>query len=219
MLPDQLRVLYLHGFASSPASRKARFFAAKLDAQGQPLEIPDLAEHHFERLTISGQLALIEQLLAGQPAALIGSSLGGYLAALYASHHPEVQRMVLLAPAFDFYHLWMHGLGPDRMASWKQNGTIPVFHYAEGRQVPLGLQFIQDAARFPPFPHFLQQALLFHGNQDDVVPVHHSVLFAAAHPNVHFRRLDSDHELTGVMDAIWLESQPFLFDSELPQGC
>ena len=28
--------------------------------------------------------------------------MGGYLAALYASRHPEIDRMVLLAPAFGF---------------------------------------------------------------------------------------------------------------------
>lgn len=216
MLPDPLRVFYLHGFASSPASRKARFFAARLSSLGVALEIPNLEEGDFESLTLSRQLHLLEQLLAGEPATLIGSSMGAYLAALYASRHPEVNRLVLLSPAFDFYHLWLHNLGPELVVSWKHNGVLPVFHYAHCREVPLGFEFIQDAGRHPPFPHFTQPALLAHGDQDSVVPVHHSLLFAAAHPNVRLLRLHSGHELTDVVDTIWSVAQTFLFSGELP---
>jgi uncharacterized protein len=216
MLPDPLRVFYLHGFASSPASRKGQFFAAKFNSHALRLEIPDLAEGDFEHLTIRGQLRLLERLLDGAPATLIGSSLGGYLAALYASTHTEIQRLVLLAPAFDFYHLWLWGLGPEALACWGQSRTRQVFHYGAAADMPLDVEFLRDAARFPPFPHFVQPTLLFHGSRDSVVPLPHSLLFAAAHPNVRLFRLDSGHELTDVLDAIWLESQSFLLDSELP---
>src|ERR1700761_5244732 len=107
MLPDPLRVLYLHGFASSPASRKGQFLSAKFSSRGLQLELPDLADGDFEHLTVTRQLQILERLLDGTPAALIGSSLGGYLAALYASTHPEILRLVLLAPAFDFRQLWL----------------------------------------------------------------------------------------------------------------
>jgi predicted esterase YcpF (UPF0227 family) len=70
------RVIYLHGFASSPHSRKARFFAAKLRAEGFTVEIPDLAAGDFEHLTLSGQLRVVETALSKGPAILIGSSLG-----------------------------------------------------------------------------------------------------------------------------------------------
>ncbi|HTU43978.1 MAG TPA: YqiA/YcfP family alpha/beta fold hydrolase [Bryobacteraceae bacterium] len=215
MLSDRLRVLYLHGFASSPTSRKAQFFAAGLRSRGLELEIPDLAQGDFEHLTITRQLQIVERLLDGAPATLIGSSLGGYLAALYASYHPEIHRLVLLAPAFDFYHLWLSSLGPEAVAAWKRNRTMPVFHYAGSREMPLDFEFIRDAARFTPFPHFLQPALLFHGNLDPVVPLQYSLLFAATHPNVRLIRLNSGHELTDVLDAIWLESQSFVLDSDL----
>ena len=71
------RILYLHGFASSPASRKARFFAELLRAAGALVDIPDLAAGDFEHLTISGQLRVIERAAAGNPVALMGSSMGG----------------------------------------------------------------------------------------------------------------------------------------------
>src|ERR1035437_5050357 len=99
-------LLSLHGFASSTASRTARFFAERLRAAGAPSDIPDLAPTEFEHLTISGQLRVIETAAAGEPVALMGSSMGGYLAAIYAARHPEVSHVVLLAPAFGFARRW-----------------------------------------------------------------------------------------------------------------
>ena len=48
-----------------------------------------------------------ETLAKGEPLVLMGSSLGGYLAALYAERHPKaVDRLVLIAPAFGFLQRW-----------------------------------------------------------------------------------------------------------------
>lgn len=210
MLSSRPRVLYLHGFASSPASRKARFFAEKLEALGLTVEIPDLAEGDFEGLTLSKQLALIERLGRHEPAIVIGSSLGGYLAALYAARHQEVDRVILLAPALRFHALWTTEFGSDRLRLWKEKGSIPVFHYGTGRPQLIGYQLMEDAARFEPEPQFSQPCLIFHGDSDPLVPVAQSVKFAAAHPNVRLIRLASGHELTDVLDKIWDESERFL---------
>jgi len=93
------RVVYLHGFASSPSSTKARYFREKLEAAGAVVDVPDLAEGDFQHLTITGQMRVLERVAGGRPVSLIGSSMGGYLAALYAARHTEVERLALLAPA------------------------------------------------------------------------------------------------------------------------
>ncbi len=72
------RVIYLHGFASGPGSRKAQLFLRRFAERGVSLEIPDLAAGDFEHLTISGQLAVIETVARGEAVSLMGSSLGGY---------------------------------------------------------------------------------------------------------------------------------------------
>ncbi len=210
MLSDRLRVLYLHGFASSPASRKARYFSQRLQELGFPVEIPDLAEGRFEALTISGQLNVIERAAGGDPVILIGSSLGGYLAALYAALHPEVRRLVLLAPAFQFYQLWTEALGPERLDLWRKTGTLPILHYGEGREMPVGYQLMEDSSSYPALPDFCQPALIFHGTQDPVVPVQYSSAYADSHPNVKLVTFASGHELTDVLDPMWKEMQAFL---------
>src|SRR5438552_4006282 len=113
------RLLYLHGFASSPASKKAQFFAERLAAEGMSLEIPQLDEGNFFRLTVSSQLAVIERATRGEPVALMGSSMGGYLAALYAARHPETVKLVLMAPAFGFPRRWPLSLGTEKMREWE----------------------------------------------------------------------------------------------------
>lgn len=189
-----MRNVYLHGFASSPHSRKAQAFQSALPG----LETPALDGGDFEHLTISGQLAIIEETIRGAPVRLIGSSMGGYLAALYAASHPEVSRLVLLAPALGF------------APRWKEKTSLEVFHYGTGtmRRVHYGL--VEDAMRYPPVPEFTQPALIFHGTRDDVVPVENSRNFCATRSNARLVELDSGHELTDVLDRIVTEALPFL---------
>lgn len=189
-----MRTLYLHGFASSPQSSKARAFRAALPS----LEIPELDGGDFEHLTITGQLEIVERTLRGEPVRLIGSSMGGYLAALYAASHPEVSRMVLLAPALGF------------APKWKEKTSLEVFHHGTGtmRRVHYGL--IEDAMRHPSTPDFTQPTLIFHGVNDDVVPVGNSRVFTATHANAQLVELESDHELLDVLDRIVAEGVPFL---------
>lgn len=205
-----MRVLYLHGFASGVLSGKAQFFRSRLAAHGIDLEVPDLAAGDFENLTISGQFLVVERLLAGEPAVLIGSSMGGYLAALYAARHPEVQKLVLLAPAFCFPRRWPEQLGRENTDAWRNSGFMEVFHYGENRSARVGWALMEDAERWPDEPSFEQPALILHGTKDDVVPAELSVQFAARHPNATLRLLESDHQLTDSVERIWQETRDFL---------
>jgi pimeloyl-ACP methyl ester carboxylesterase len=180
------------------------------------MAIPDLAEGDFEHLTISRQLKLIEAAGNTSKYTIIGSSLGGYLAALYAARHPErVDRLVLLAPAFGFHQLWTASLGAERLAEWQHNRTMPVFHYGEGRELPLSYEFLEDAARYEPFPDVHQPTLIAHGEHDPVVPIEQSLAFARLHPRARLVRYSSGHELTDVLENIWYEVEEFLQDRHL----
>jgi pimeloyl-ACP methyl ester carboxylesterase len=209
-----MRYIYLHGFASGPDSSKATYFRRRFAEQGVELHAPDLAGGDFEHLTVTGQLRVIDALAKGEPVALIGSSMGGYLAALYASAHPEVERVVLLAPAFDFLRRWPERLGPQG-AEWERTGTMQVYHYADACYRPLGYGLVEDSRNYPGEPSFTQPALIFHGTRDDVVPAECSVAFAARHPNARLRLLDSDHQLTDAADAIWSDARPFLLGERI----
>ena len=203
-----MRVVYLHGFASSPHSSKAQFFRRKFAERGIPMEIPVLDEGRFEELTISGQLAVIERAVGDQPAILIGSSLGGYLAALYtARHQRQIERLVLLAPAFQFPSRWQERYPPE---DWNRQGSITVFHYGHGQERKLGYQFAEDAVQYEDEPEFPQPALILHGTRDSVVPASISSAYASRRPNIKLVLLESGHELTDVLEPMWLEVSNFL---------
>jgi pimeloyl-ACP methyl ester carboxylesterase len=199
------KIIYLHGFASAPTSRKAQAFRAALAAAGIEAEIPQLDGGDFEHLTIPGQLAILERTNPIGPLRLVGSSMGGYVAALYAATHPAVERLVLLAPAFGFAERWQ--------PQWEKQagrGPLEVYHYGSKAPRKIGYELIEDALRYPAEPSFSQPALIFHGTRDDVVPVEYSRRFAAAHSNATLREMDSDHELVDVLDQIVTEALPFL---------
>jgi pimeloyl-ACP methyl ester carboxylesterase len=196
------RIVYLHGFASGPSSSKARYFRQRLETEGFSVSVPDLSEGNFEGLTLSGQLGVIGSAAGGENVALIGSSMGGYLAALYAARHADVERIVVLAPAFGFARRWAERLGPEAVEAWRRRGTIDVFHYAEGANRALGYQLLEDAADYEDYPDVRQPCLIFHGVHDDVVPVRYSEEFAASRPNVELHAVDSGHELLNVLDAM-----------------
>ena len=204
------RVVYLHGFASGPQSSKANFFARKLTECGVAVEIPQLDGGDFEGLTVTGQLAVIAQVVAGRPAVLMGSSLGGYLAALYASRHPEIERVVLLAPAFQFPRRFRERYADEDLERWKREGSVAVYHYGYQDECRLGYQFLEDASHYEDEPDFHQPGLIIHGTADSVVPVTVSQTFAAKHANVSLHLMESDHQLTDVLEPMWAVVHPFL---------
>jgi pimeloyl-ACP methyl ester carboxylesterase len=198
-----VRYLYFHGFASSPSSKKAGFFRERIPS----LEVPDLDAGDFEHSTITGQLQTIENLAAGESVSLIGSSMGGYLAALYAARHPEVAKLVLMAPAFGFVKRWSESVDTE---AWRADGFLDVYHYGEKRNRRLSYGLVEDARQYEDFPDFQQPALIFHGLEDNVVPPRLSREFAASHPKARLHLLASDHELLNVLDDIWQAAGPFL---------
>ncbi len=204
------RIVYLHGFASSPASTKSTFFAAKFAGLGVPFEIPQLDQGNFETLTVTGQLQVIDRAVHGDRVTFMGSSLGGYLAALYASTHPNVERLVLLAPAFQFPTRWRQRYSEADFAEWKRCGVREFYHYAYQEDRPLGYGFVEDSLQCENEPDFHQPALVLHGANDEVVPVEVSRRYAAGHPNVRLVVVESGHALTDVLDQMWRETAAFL---------
>jgi len=207
-------VIYLHGFASSPASRKAQFFGEKFAARGVPFLAPRLDRGNFTEMTVTSQVDLVGDVLRqiAEPVTMFGSSLGGYVATLVAARMPEaVERLVLLAPAFRLFERWCEQLPDGALEKWRNEGHVTVYHYGDKQDRPIGYGFIEDAQRYEAFADFRQPALIFHGSQDPVVPMEYSETFVAGHPNARLVKLASGHELTDVLEDIWHATEDFLY--------
>ena len=77
-------ILYIHGFNSSPLSKKARQLEAVMQQLGLPEQLRVPALHHHPRQAIAQLERAIAEL--GEPL-LVGSSLGGYYATYLAERH------------------------------------------------------------------------------------------------------------------------------------
>jgi len=206
-----MRYIYLHGFASSARSSKAAFFAERMAERGVALDIPDLYQGDFEHTTLTRQLALVHERVGAGPALLIGSSLGGYLAALFAARHPDrAAALVLLAPAFGMARRWSTLLGPEAIRDWRERGSREVYHYGDKTSRRIAYDLIADGLAYEDFPAVPCPALVIHGRRDDTVDYRISVEFAVERPNVELVLLDSDHQLLDVLEPMWRTVQSFL---------
>ncbi len=208
-----LRYAYLHGFGGSPRGTKATALAERFDALGLTLYRPELAVPSFEQQTITAALEAIDALVAREePGArwrFVGSSLGGFVGALWAARNPErVDRMVLLAPAFRLVERWPALMGPDAFAIWERSGAF-FFVAPEGEPRPVHWEFVCDARRYPAEPDVPCPTHIVHGRRDELVPIAQSRRYAAARPHVTLTELDADHEMHGAVDAVWSEVRGF----------
>lgn len=217
-----MQYLYLHGFASSPRSHKAQFFAQQFaqlrqlprdPLHGARLIIPDLNQGDFSHLTLTRQIDYLQSsfLRSPGPFTVIGSSLGGLTAAWLAQHCPQIERLVLLAPAFGFIQNWLQCLPPDQLITWETSGWLNIYHYGDRREIPLAYGFVTDALGYDEAQ--LTRAvptLILHGRKDEVVPVTASKIYASRRSWVDLQVVDSDHTLTDVLPQVWQASAEFL---------
>jgi pimeloyl-ACP methyl ester carboxylesterase len=208
-------VLYLHGFASSARSSKASFFSTKLADCGIEVRTPDFNEPDFAGLTITrmlGQVGDAIRRLPGGPVALIGSSLGAFVALQAALQHPDrVDRLVLLAPALDFTGNRLREIGDRGVEDWRRTGELNVFHYGYGRVMPVRFELYTDVAGYDSFNAPVQQpVLIFQGLRDTAVDPESVRRWASSRPRAALHMLDDDHQLLGSLDVIWTTTKRFL---------
>jgi len=206
-----MQFIYLHGFASSPRSTKAVFFRERLTRLGHTVIVPDLEEGDFQGLTITRQLGVVRREIARSHGelALIGSSMGGYLAVLAANEEPRIRQLVLMAPAIEMKARWTVRYGAEQFARWKATGVAPTFHYAHGEERMIGYGLYEDLDRYDPAPPVRIPALAFMGRKDETVAPAAVERWAAQNPSVRLRLLDSGHELIDQLETMWTESAAF----------
>lgn len=214
------RFLYLHGFASSAASKKGVAVADRLARRGADVNRLELRVPSLPRLDFAAMLARVQDALGGarDRALLIGSSLGGLTAARTAERDARVFALILLAPAFGFGERWRRHLGDDGWQRWMDDGWLEVHDHATGGSARVHADFARGVLAHDVddegFPDVRVPTLIFHGLHDDVVPVAASRRFAAGKPHVRLVELDDGHDLVAslprILDGIEAFAAPIL---------
>lgn len=199
-----MKYFYLHGFASSPRSTKARQLRDRFQSLHLSLEVPDLNQNDFQQLTLTRQIEQVKSLLLKDPVTLIGSSFGGLTAAWIAQECEQVDRIILLAPAFHYLHHWLPTFPPAELEKWRSGEPISVYHYGLGESLLLDYGIVADLAKYDE--NQLQKSvptLVVHGIHDETIPIAESRSYAKARSWVELIELDSDHGLVDQEEPIW----------------
>lgn len=159
---SRIPVLYFHGFASSPGSRKVELLRPLLPEL--ELHVPDMNVPSFERLDWD---AMVEKGAregrALSPQLIVGSSLGSLLA-LEMARAGIVAPIVMIAPALGVAQRWTEVLPPD-------DDPILVYNHVTDGEEPIHRRFFEQMAhleidhRPPPAP-----VTVIMGDEDESVP-------------------------------------------------
>ena len=165
---------YIHGYLSSPNSVKGILFREKLNA----IAI-NYRDCEPEEIVISECLKCIAKEIEGDnDVVLIGSSLGGFLAAKTALLNPNVKKIILLNPA----------IFPPSVNTAKIQGVSQRI-----------LSEMQDIRFFKE--KINSKIFILLGTKDEVIPSEWAIDFAIAQEAT-IRFLYDDHSFTHNIDKI-----------------
>ncbi len=185
--------VFVHGMGSHRRGEKALYFADRFAARGWGFLAPDLRGHGesggaIRDLTFSALLADLECVVewalsriggGGAPILLIGSSMGGALAAWHTLRHPgRVSGVVMIAPSLSFPHSLTAKLTDEELAAWRRKGSRRIT--SQWLDLELGYGVVEDARRYDPerlSRDYATPTLIFHGMADDAVPWQGSLEF------------------------------------------
>lgn len=211
-------ILYLHGFASSAQSTKARYFGQKLAAFPQvdyhAIDFNPTPED-FHYVTTTGLIGRLRQYVLDHQLdnlSVIASSYGGLIALHYAHRFGGVDKMVLLAPGV----MWLSGgLSDDELAQWERAGAEPIDHPAFQQEVSVRYDLQVDGLSYlKPVPP-AAPVLIIHGVRDTAVPIEDSRKYASDFADrVRLIEVDADHDLNDHLDFIWSHMGAFLLNSD-----
>lgn len=206
-MTNNYQYIYLHGFASSPLSKKAQYLFNCFQEKSIDLTIIDLNNNDFSHLTLTRQIKQVANYFVDknkQQVRIIGSSFGGLTAAYLGEKYEQIESIILLAPAFDFKNLWLSKLTPEISEKWKKEGYLSIYHYGEEQELPLHYQFLTDLIQYEETTINKNiPTLILHGVNDETISISASRKYSKNRNWVKLIELESDHSLTDVMPIIW----------------
>jgi 8-oxo-dGTP pyrophosphatase MutT (NUDIX family)/predicted alpha/beta hydrolase family esterase len=188
--------------------------AAALAARGATLERLNLRLPSFSSLRVSAMIEAVQAAIGGpdERVVLIGSSLGGFVAAQLAAIDPRVSALVLLAPAFELETRWRQRLGESGWRDWAQRGWLETLDHTTGKLERVDYGFLEDLRTFDQrgLPELRVPTLILHGKQDEVVDISLSRRLVAGRPHLRLIELEDGHELVASLPRIEQELATFL---------
>ena len=205
---------YLHGFASSTGSAKARAFVEWGNERGLDIRALDLRVPSLEHLRFSRIVGRVREAIDAEGAhgrcVLIGSSLGGLTACRVAEAEPRVSAVFAMAPAFRLVERWRKRLGEDAWQRWQATDRFEVLDHMTGKNTAVDYGFVEELARLDSgFPDVRVPVCIVHGTRDEVVDIELSREWKRDRRHVKLVEVDDGHELVDSKERILEEAGRF----------
>lgn len=175
-------VLFITGFLSRRWGNKSKALAQWAAALGWGFCCYDVrgfgdSEGKFTDYTLSDWIADAQTLLcmltgSGNSLTIVGNSLGGWIAWLMAQQYDDVDRLILIAPAFNMMGVRAKGISPERRHDWHSAGWMPWDDDPLHRDWPLSWKWVEESESYwaSSFDRLRRvRTTILHGTDDTVI--------------------------------------------------
>lgn len=208
------QVLFITGFLSRRWGSKSKALAQCCAEQGWGFCCYDVrgfgdSEGTFAEYSLSDWLddarSVISMLKQEPPLTIVGNSLGGWIAWLMAQEFGRIDRLILIAPAFNMMGVRAKDISEQRRREWMRSGSMPWDDDPVHKDWPLSWKWVEESEAFwkTTFDRLRPvRTSIVHGLQDTAIApegskrfVEHLRLKAPSFP-IDLQLVPGDHRLS-----------------------
>ena len=215
LIGQDRQILFITGFLSKRWGNKSKALAQWCEEKGWGFCCYDVrgygeSEGTFTDYTLSDWIAdaqaVLELIKSGPSITIVGNSLGGWIAWLMAQECQDIERLVLIAPAFNMMGVRAKSIDAERQQAWHRAGWMPWDDEPGHRDFPLAWKWVEESEAYwkTSFDRLRPvSTAILHGQQDRVILPQGSSQFveqlrslAPSFP-VELHLVPGDHRLSG----------------------
>ena len=175
------QILFITGFLSKRWGNKSKALAQWCEEKGWGFCCYDVrgcgdSGGTFTDYTLSDWIqdarAVVGMLIAGPALTIVGNSLGGWIAWLMAQEFPIVEKLVLIAPAFNMMGVRAKSISDERHHAWRRAGWMPWDDEPAHRDFPLAWKWVEESEACWKTSFDRRRPVstaILHGQQDSVI--------------------------------------------------
>jgi len=138
---------------------------------GRHLTLPPQALSHPPAPSLSAQ-APFPSAAPLPRVTIVGNSLGGWIAWMMAQEFQEIERLILVAPAFNMMGVRAKSIDPERRHEWHRAGWMPWDDEPLHKDWPLSWKWVEESEAYwkSSFDRLRPvSTTILHGQQDSVI--------------------------------------------------